>query len=452
MATLDGRRGSAGGGGGDAQAASGRDARADAGSARRGNTAGAADRTDSRGSGDLRAPAERNGHAAAAAPPHTAAGAPGTDGGTGGRAAGVARPAGDTAAPVETGDPHGATESAGPADAKDTEDPAPARRGDVPVRRRATRRLRVVLGVTGGLPLLVVSCVLAFRAGGGDGVTPLPQLAAFLPWLLVPGGTGLLLMALARSRAGIVWALVVLGATAWFVRPYESAADPPSSPPVAEFRLLTANLRFGDATPALRDALLRYEPDVALVQECDARCVDALRAPALRAAYPYRVVDAGDPAEGSAVLSRYPLTEEPGVRGTLSMPAATARIAGERVLLQVVHPMPPTPGSMDAWRTELGRLRDAAAARGIVPTVFGGDFNASQDHEAFRDILDTGLRDSAMLLGRSRTPTWPASTAPLFGAQIDHVLVSDRLSPAGIAFPELAGTDHRAVLVELQVR
>ncbi|WP_326799202.1 endonuclease/exonuclease/phosphatase family protein [Streptomyces sp. NBC_01808] len=313
-------------------------------------------------------------------------------------------------------------------------------------------RLRLALVLAGGLPLLLVSGVLGFRVAGGDGPTPLPQLAAFLPWLFVPGGIGLLLMGLARSRAGVVWALVVVAGTAWFVRPYESAAEPPSSPPREEFRLLSANLRFGDATPALRTALRAYEPDIVLVQECDSRCVEALRGPALRAAYPYRVIDGGDPAEGSAILSRYPLTEEPGVPGTLSMPAATARVAGERVRLQVVHPMPPTPGSMDVWRTELGRLRDAAAARGEVPTVFGGDFNSSQDHAAFRDILDTGLRDSAMLLGRSRTPTWPASATPLFGAQIDHVLVSDRLSPAGIEFPELAGTDHRAVLVELQLR
>ncbi|MFF0726341.1 endonuclease/exonuclease/phosphatase family protein [Streptomyces sp. NPDC004134] len=342
-----------------------------------------------------------------------------------------------------------AVEAAGPARPEETG--ARAQRGRV-LARRPGRRLRVLLGVAGGLPLLAVSCVLAFRAGGGDGATPLPQLAAFLPWLLVPGGFGLLLMALARSRAGVVWALVAVAGTAWFVRPYESAAEPPSTPPKEEFRLLSANLKFGDATPALRSALRTYEPDVVLVQECDSRCVEALHTPALRAAYPHRVIDGGDPAEGSAILSTYPLTEEPGVPGTLSMPAATARVAGERVRLQVVHPMPPTPESMDAWRTELGHLRDAAAARGEVPTVFGGDFNSSQDHEAFRDILDTGLRDSAMLLGRSRTPTWPASTTPLFGAQIDHVLVSDRLSPADIEFPELAGTDHRAVLVELQLR
>ncbi|MFW6721623.1 endonuclease/exonuclease/phosphatase family protein [Streptomyces sp. MAR4 CNY-716] len=413
MGTLDGRQPSAGGGDGGAQVPAGR-----------GGGAGPS-RTD------------------------TAAGAGAADTDGAGRASGATRAAGNAPGPAAAEAPRVAVEAVG--NARPQDDAAPAERGRV-LARRPGRRLRVVLGAAGGLPLLVVSCVLAFRVGGGDGLTPLPQLAAFLPWLLVPGGVGLLLMIAARSRTGTVWALVAVTATGWFVRPYESAADPPSSPPEAEFSLLTANLRFGDATPALRDALREYEPDIALVQECDTRCVAALRAPELRAAYPYRVVDGGDPAEGSAVLSTYPLTREPGVRGTLSMPAATARIAGERVRLQVVHPMPPTPGSMDAWRTELGYLRDAAAERGTAPTVFGGDFNSSQDHEAFRDILDTGLRDSAMLLGRSRTPTWPASTTPLFGTQIDHVLVSDRLSPAGIEFPELAGTDHRAVLVELQLR
>lgn len=390
------------------------------------------------------------------------------DAGGGSSATGVTTPAGspdtgdvpESAAPgrragTAVGAPHAAP-GPGPAGTGGAHGRAeggePARPGDAGRAPRPGAAPRRACALAGWLPLLLVSVVVAFRVGGRDGVTPLPQLAAFLPWLLVPAAVGLLLMAAARNRAGCVWALVVLAATAWFVRPYQSAADPPSSPPRAGFRLLTANLRFGDATPALRAALRTHEPDIALVQECDTRCVAALRAPALRAAYPYRVIDSGDPAEGSAILSRYPLTAEPGVRGTLSMPAATARVAGVRLRLQVVHPMPPTPGSTDAWRTELGRLRDAAAARGDGAAVFGGDFNASQDHEAFRDILDTGLRDSAMLLGRSRTPTWPASTAPLFGTQIDHVLVGDRLSPADIDFPELAGTDHRAVLVDLQLR
>lgn len=86
---------------------------------------------------------------------------------------------------------------------------------------------------------------------------------------------------------------------------------------------------------------------------------------------------------------------------------------------------------------------------GGTPTVLAGDFNASQDHAAFRAILDTGLRDAARLAGSGRTPTWPARTAPAIGAQIDHVLVSEDFSASDAHFLDLADTDHRALLVDI---
>jgi endonuclease/exonuclease/phosphatase (EEP) superfamily protein YafD len=78
-----------------------------------------------------------------------------------------------------------------------------------------------------------------------------------------------------------------------------------------------------------------------------------------------------------------------------------------------------------------------------------GDFNASQDHAAFRRILDAGVRDAARLAGSSRAPSWPARTTPAFGAQIDHVLVSEDFSARDARFLDLPGTDHRALLVDL---
>ncbi|NJP79109.1 endonuclease/exonuclease/phosphatase family protein, partial [Streptomyces sp. AA8] len=74
--------------------------------------------------------------------------------------------------------------------------------------------------------------------------------------------------------------------------------------------------------------------------------------------------------------------------------------------------------------------------------------NASQDHAAFRSVLDTGMRDSAAVVGRSRTPTWPSLTAPPLGAQIDHVLLSPALQPDRARFLDLPGTDHRALVVD----
>ena len=126
--------------------------------------------------------------------------------------------------------------------------------------------------------------------------------------------------------------------------------------------------------------------------------------------------------------------------------------------------MPPLPGHVDLWRRELADLRDFATkdskdtgdtgggentARGRTPLILAGDFNASQDHAAFRRILDTGLRDAARLTGHDRTPSWPARTTPAFGAQIDHVLLSTDFSARTARFLDLADTDHRALLVDV---
>jgi endonuclease/exonuclease/phosphatase (EEP) superfamily protein YafD len=124
-------------------------------------------------------------------------------------------------------------------------------------------------------------------------------------------------------------------------------------------------------------------------------------------------------------------------------------VRGHAVRLQLAHPVPPLPRRVGLWRRELGRLRDAATAADRTPMVLAGDFNASQDHAAFRRVLDTGVRDAARLAGHDRTPSWPARLTPAFGAQIDHVLVSEDFSANSARFLRLTGTDHRALLVDI---
>jgi endonuclease/exonuclease/phosphatase (EEP) superfamily protein YafD len=131
------------------------------------------------------------------------------------------------------------------------------------------------------------------------------------------------------------------------------------------------------------------------------------------------------------------------------MPGATTHMGGRPIRLQLAHPMPPLPRQIPVWQRELDRLRDYAAAAPGVPTILAGDFNATQDHAAFRHILDTGLRDAARLAGSDRTPSWPSRTAPAMGAQIDHVLLSRDFGTSRARFLKVAGTDHRALLVDV---
>ena len=298
-----------------------------------------------------------------------------------------------------------------------------------------------------GLLLAGVSAVVGCRIAGTDAVTPVPQTLAFLPWLLVPAAVAMGLSVLARWWPGVVWGVVVAGLVAWYAQPY-GPGDEPRGPVVAEVRVLTSNVEFGWATGSLIAAVRREKPDLVFVEECEYGCQARVRRE-LGEAYPYRQAVPGPSSAGSVILSRFPLRAARAVPGGTGMPGAVADVDGHAVRLQLAHPQPPTPRRVAGWKRELGRLRDLAARHSGTPLVLAGDFNASQDHAAFRRILDTGLRDAARLAGAGRTPSWPSPTTPVFGTQIDHVLVSGEFSASHARFLRLKDTDHRALVVDI---
>ncbi|WP_314615543.1 endonuclease/exonuclease/phosphatase family protein [Streptomyces stackebrandtii] len=302
-----------------------------------------------------------------------------------------------------------------------------------------------------GLLLVVPAVISACRLLDTDGISPVPQLLSLLPWLSVPAGLAVLLAAFAGRRALTLLAVVVLGAVGWSSLPYMPQLVTSYGLPITRVTVLAANVEYGQATGALTEAIRREHPQLVFVSECDTACGHALTT-AFAAELPHHTsVDAGG-ASGSVLLSAYPLTDRRVIPAAMGMPGATAEIGGMPVRLQLAHPLPPVPGQVDAWKRELGRIADAARDE-PGPLLIAGDFNASQDHAAFRRILDVGhLSDSAHLADTSRTPTWPMEgLLPPF-AQIDHVLVSRNFTVRNIRFLDLAGSDHRAVLSSLDLR
>lgn len=196
----------------------------------------------------------------------------------------------------------------------------------------------------------------------------------------------------------------------------------------------------------------REKPDLVFVEECEFVCAQLLATKVPHTDYPYRHLVKAGGSEGSAILSALPLTDRDGIASTLAMPGSEATIGGLAVQLQLAHPLPPIPGAVDSWRTELGKVRAYAAGHRGEPVIIAGDFNASRDHAAFRDVLAAGeMRDSAPLGGAGRTPSWPAVAPRPLGAQIDHVLVSGDFSVRAARFIDLAHTDHRSLLVSLDL-
>ncbi|MGW1894490.1 endonuclease/exonuclease/phosphatase family protein [Streptomyces sp. NPDC002004] len=301
---------------------------------------------------------------------------------------------------------------------------------------------------TAGTVFAGVTLVVGCRAANTDGITPITQVLAFLPWLTAPTIGALLIAAVSRWRTGLVWGLAALAALAWYGEPYGRVADPHGTP-VAELRVLASNVQFGRGAPALATAVRRDRPDLVFVEECDPACAALLQDRLPADTYRYRSTVDRPGSGGSVILSRYRLTPTAGVPGTMGMPGAVADVAGHPVRLQLAHPMPPLPRQVSLWRSELGGLRRFADGDGDRPTILAGDFNASQDHAAFRRILDTGLHDGARLAGSPRTPSWPSNAPSPLGTQIDHVLVSRVFSARAVRFLQLTDTDHRAVLVDL---
>ncbi|GHB78579.1 membrane protein [Streptomyces xanthochromogenes] len=326
----------------------------------------------------------------------------------------------------------------------------PYRDGMVGVRRR--RPWRVASALAGALLLAGVSVVVGCRAADSDGVTPVPQALAFLPWLLVPGGAGLALAVLGRWRTGMVWGVAVLAVTGWYTQPYGAASTQPKGSILAEFQVLTSNTEFGWATDDLIATVKRERPDLVFVEECSFRCADALAADLPKGDYPYRDVVREDGSAGSAILSRFPLRMVEPIESVMAMPGAVVTIGGRDVRLQLAHPSPPLPGDDTKWHQELGRIREFAREAKGGPVIVAGDFNATQDHALFRSVLDDGaLHDSARLTGQSGTWSWPADRSTPLRTQIDHVLVSGDFKATSARFLKLRGTDHRALLVGLSL-
>ncbi|MFG3507428.1 endonuclease/exonuclease/phosphatase family protein [Streptomyces sp. NPDC047821] len=312
--------------------------------------------------------------------------------------------------------------------------------------------LRRATAWAAGLLLVVPTAVAGCRLLGTDAVTPVPQLLALLPWLAVPAGLALLGALLVRRPALAAWAGGVLALTLWFTQPYGPADTPARGPVTAQLRVLAANVEFGNATGELVATVRRERPDLVFVSECDPACARALGA-GLGGRYPYGAHVAAAGPGGSVILGSRPLTPEPALPGTtMGMPGATARVGPGDVTVRLAHPMPPLPGLIGLWKRELGLLRDFAAAHRGGPVILAGDFNATQDHAAFRSVLDSGaLHDAARLAGAARTGSWPRGRAVPPYAQIDHVLVSAHFSVRGARFLDLPRTDHRALLVDLDL-
>ena len=307
-----------------------------------------------------------------------------------------------------------------------------------PPERPSHGRTREIVSVAIVLPWAIWAVL---RATGADDIYPVSAVMAFTPYAAV--GSVATLLAVIAMRAWRV-AVVGLAAAAVLVAIVAGRAFPHSQPddrgPVVT--VMAANLHLGTGSAvAVMNAVRRYRVDLMTNEEITPGEVARLRANGLDRALPYGVNESVDGTYGLALWSRTPIVRTGRVE---------ASIPRYRLLLHVVHPNPPIlPRWSSTWRQTLAGLPSANFDTHGDLRIIAGDFNATLDDSALRDVIARGYADAAERVGAGLTWTW-RSGGPL-KITIDHVLVDRRIRVLSVRTVSIPGSDHRALIAVLRL-
>jgi len=221
-------------------------------------------------------------------------------------------------------------------------------------------------------------------------------------------------------------------------------SQPDARPGSVGTRIAVVNLLYeNDRVVEVADVLTEQSADLIVFTEYTAEHQAELLDQPLAAAFPHREELDGLFAGGTAVWSRHPLTPQPNADMT-NYDVDVAVDAPDGVFrLWAVHPaFPFNPG----WAGDLDTI--AARAPTIeAPLVVAGDFNASHWHPAYREILDAGLTDAHIALGRGWSTSWPTDRWHPSFVRIDHALTNDDMVATAVSDFDVPGSDHRGFVV-----
>lgn len=257
------------------------------------------------------------------------------------------------------------------------------------------------------------------------------------------------------------WAAACLVVLLMFHMPWFRAAWPEnpqaddSAQPAFKVKfsnVLTQNQRHQDVV----SDLVSGDPDVIVIAELGSQLAVKLDVD-LAKDYPYRVLHPQDRGNfGIGVLSK---TELKDAESILSGPydiesiAATFTVQQHDVRVFATHPLPPMGPENHLYRNaQLDAIADRIqTCRNQNPdqaVVLVGDLNLTPWSPVFRRLEQTsGLRRAGS--GFSMQPTWYRYAVFPFGLMLDHALISNDLRCLTHEVGPEAGSDHRAVTVQL---
>lgn len=237
--------------------------------------------------------------------------------------------------------------------------------------------------------------------------------------------------------------------------PMEAAPSGRVSPGVAApplLRVATYNVLYQNRhqAPTL-EWLVSSPAEVVFLCEVTPSWSSALRS--LDGVYPHQHHNPQTDPFGCAVLSKHPWDQIEEKRfGSFPSPSLVVRFRWSHrdILLVGMHPTPPNGRNGSVFRDDaLAEVAGFLSAHPVRTQILVGDLNATPWCHPFKSLIERAtLTDTAR--GHGWQPTWNVSS-PVFQIPIDHVLVSSNLVAADRRIGPDLGSDHRAVLVDLQL-
>ncbi len=309
------------------------------------------------------------------------------------------------------------------------------------MQRQPVTWLLALLTAALGVPTLV-------RLVGDHGRELLVILDVIVPLMFLPLVLLAVVQVVVKRRRLAVLTAVLLALDAWWLVPLY-VPDP--VPRGVALTVMTANLKFGAADPAVLVRLVKdHRVDVLASEELTQEAVDGLRAAGLEKELPFAELAARPYADGSGMWSRFPIAVQPPFALRFQSPGAVVHLPGREVMFRVVHPFPPTDD--EVYRSDNAALRrEVDGLDPKTPTVLAGDVNASVDNALFRQLLGTRFRDASEVAGSGVHGTWTPNGWPYL-LHLDHVLVDEHVGVRSTRVLHLPGSDHSAVLAELVIR
>jgi endonuclease/exonuclease/phosphatase (EEP) superfamily protein YafD len=310
-----------------------------------------------------------------------------------------------------------------------------------------------------------------------------PALAAVLePYLLAAGVVAMVVAMLLTlgdrgpgpSRLRLLAVIVIVVGVVRLGDEWWSPAAEPSQPATASaspaampgLRVMTWNLESGSrpaATSVAGIVDMEPRPDLVALQELTPDVATALGDdPAIRSAYPYRILTARSGVAGMGILSRYPLVVGTSSTDPVVLRAGLLLPDGSGVEVFDVHPYPPAitrtagvPTGLDTRRrdADLATIADAVARVDAgTPVLVVGDLNTSPFEPGYAILADP-LTDAHEAVGTGTGFTWrPSSVEALHAGflRIDHVLTGPGLAPTAVSEDCSLAGDHCRLLVTLR--